>query len=145
MGEQAAREREARAHLQKAQEEEKAPIKSKSIARAPDIHFYPIVTINGKTLPMVADTGATNIALSRQDAYAIGIDVQNLRYTQETITANGVVRVAPVLLREISVEGFVLRNVTGDCCTDGESLLGMSALGQLKVQLDGEWMHITAR
>ena len=41
--------------------------------REPDGHFYADVQVNGATLHMMVDTGATQIALSREDARSAGI------------------------------------------------------------------------
>jgi aspartyl protease family protein len=43
------------------------------IARSLDGHFYADVDVNGSKLHMLVDTGATQIALSREDARSAGI------------------------------------------------------------------------
>jgi len=43
------------------------------LERSPDGHFYADVDINGATVTMLIDTGATGIALSREDARKAGI------------------------------------------------------------------------
>jgi aspartyl protease family protein len=43
------------------------------IARSPDGHFYADVDVNGSKLHMLVDTGATEVALSREDARSAGI------------------------------------------------------------------------
>jgi aspartyl protease family protein len=43
------------------------------IARSADGHFYADVDVNGSKLHMLVDTGATQIALSREDARSAGI------------------------------------------------------------------------
>ena len=92
-------------------------------------HFYPKVTINGKPIRLMVDTGATLVALSAEDVRKIGINPQTLQFTEEAGTANGVVRQAPIMLSEITIEGIVLRNVLASCCVAStDSLLGMSAL-----------------
>src|SRR4029453_12758841 len=40
-----------------------------------DGHFYPDTQINGTTIRMLVDTGATGIALSRDDARRAGIGI----------------------------------------------------------------------
>src|SRR5262249_20384769 len=92
-----------------------------------DGHFYPKVTINGTTVRLMADTGATRVALSAEDARKAGVDLQS-SVNGKALTANGVVQDKEFLLPEITVEGFVLRNVPASCCVTGTSLLGMSAL-----------------
>jgi aspartyl protease family protein len=43
------------------------------LQRSPDGHFYADVELNGTTVTMLVDTGATGIALSREDARKAGI------------------------------------------------------------------------
>jgi len=47
--------------------------------RSENGHYFPRVTINGVALPMMADTGATVVSLSAEDARQIGIDPQSLQ------------------------------------------------------------------
>ena len=113
---------------------------------SPDGHFYPKVTINGTPIRLVVDTGATLVALSAEDARKIGINPQTLQFTSEAHTANGSVRSAPITLPEITIEGIVLRKVPASCCvTSADSLLGMSALERLRVEMDRGWMYLTPR
>ena len=46
---------------------------SLDIPRSPDGHFYADVDVNGSKLHMLVDTGASQIALSREDARSAGI------------------------------------------------------------------------
>jgi clan AA aspartic protease (TIGR02281 family) len=110
-----------------------------------DGHFYPKVTINGTAVRLVADTGATFVALSAEDARKAGVDLQSLPVNGKAQTANGVVQDKQFVLPEITVEGFVLRNVPASCCVTGTSLLGMSALGQLGLQMKDGWMFLSPK
>jgi pilus assembly protein CpaB len=112
---------------------------------AADGHFYPKVTINGTPVRLMADTGATRVALSVEDAQKIGIDPQSLQFTGKSNTANGPRQAAPVTLSEITIEGIVLRNVPASCCVTGTSLLGMSALGQLGLEMKDGWMFLSPK
>jgi clan AA aspartic protease (TIGR02281 family) len=107
--------------------------------------FYPKVTINGTPVRMVADTGATRVLLSVEDAQKIGIDPHSLQFTGMTITANGLREAAPVTLSELTVEGIVLRNLPASCCVTGPSLLGMSALEQLGLEIKDGWMFLSPK
>ncbi|MCA1748686.1 MAG: aspartyl protease family protein, partial [Sphingomonadales bacterium] len=57
--------------------------------RAPDGHFYADVRINGATVPMLIDTGASTILLSRTDAQRAGIQVASGDFTSVGRTVSG--------------------------------------------------------
>lgn len=105
-------------------------------------HFQARVDIDGQTLNMMIDTGASTVALSYRDAEQIGIDVDSLQFVQPVRTANGVAMAAPVTLPEVSVGGISRSNVRAGVLERGklsESLLGMSYLGSLSsVQMSGD-------
>ncbi|MBA86018.1 retropepsin-like aspartic protease family protein [Thalassobius sp. S69A] len=100
------------------------------IPASPDGHFYLTAQINGTPVRFVVDTGATDIVLSRQDALKSGLDPEELTFLGEAMTANGVVRTAPVRLQSVSVGPILDQNVRA-WVNGGEmdsSLLGMSYL-----------------
>ncbi|MDO5648061.1 TIGR02281 family clan AA aspartic protease [Paracoccus sp. (in: a-proteobacteria)] len=93
-------------------------------------HFHVDAALNGTTVRLMVDTGATTVALGQRDARRIGIDPDTLAYTGIAMTANGQVPTANVTIREFAIGDIVDRNVRavvigGDM--DG-SLLGMSYL-----------------
>jgi len=96
-------------------------------------HYRVDAEINGRTVRMLVDTGATMVALSRQDAERIGLATHQLYYTGRVRTANGIARVARVTLDEISLGDIALRDVAAAVIDAplGTSLLGMSFLGRL--------------
>jgi len=100
------------------------------VPREPDGHFYLTLEIDGTPVLFVVDTGATGVALSMQDADAIGIDTGALHFDGRASTANGVVRTARVTLQNVYLgdhsEGS-LRASVNEGATD-VSLLGMSYL-----------------
>ncbi len=49
--------------------------------RARNGHFQAQVSVDGKTIPMLVDTGASSIVLSWRDAQAIGLDPSKLDFT----------------------------------------------------------------
>ena len=108
-------------------------------------HYYPRVTINGTPVRLMADTGATFVALSAEDARKVGIDPQSLQFTHETHTANGSVRSARITLSEITIEGTVLRNVPASCCVTGTGLLGMSALERFSFTMNNGLMFLSPK
>ncbi len=105
-------------------------------------HFETDAQVNGAAVHMLVDTGASSVVLSRSDAEAVGINVDNLAYTVTVMTANGRTSAAPVRLSEIAIGPIVRRNVPALVAQDGQldqSLLGMtflSTLGSLQMQTD---------
>jgi len=70
---------------------------------ANDGHFHVDAVVDGKSIEMLVDTGATTVSLSRRDAARIGIDLTRLVYNRRVMTANGPAMSAPVTLRELRV------------------------------------------
>jgi aspartyl protease family protein len=113
--------------------------------RAEDGHYYATLTINGNDVQFLADTGATNMVLSRADAERVGVDMQGLRFLGQAMTANGMVRTARVTLPQVDFGPFADRDVVA-YVTDGEmdgSLLGMDYLGTFKLQIEGGKMVLS--
>jgi aspartyl protease family protein len=113
--------------------------------RADDGHYYATLTINGTDVQFLADTGATNMVLSRADAERVGVDMQGLRFLGQAMTANGMVRTARVTLPQVDFGPFADRDVVA-YVTDGEmdgSLLGMDYLGTFKLQIEGGKMVLS--
>jgi aspartyl protease family protein len=67
--------------------------------------------INGETVPMVVDTGASFVSLSWQTAQRLGIyaDPSGLRYRMST--ANGQVVASAATVPEISFQGIYMKDV----------------------------------
>lgn len=102
--------------------------------RGADDHFHLDGEIDGKPISFMVDTGASMIALDRSTAESVGIDTTQLRYSQQVMTANGVVGAAPVRLDEVRV-GDIVRHGVAAAVTEsdglGVALLGMSFLNTL--------------
>lgn len=99
----------------------------------PGGHFFVEAAINYDRIRFLVDTGASMVALTRADAERLGFDLYNLDYRYHANTANGVARVARVVLDEIVVGDIVVENVPA-AVVDGDleiSLLGMSFLNRL--------------
>lgn len=97
-------------------------------------HFMTPAQINGRTVDVLVDTGATNVALTWEDAEAAGIYVRPSDFTHRAQTANGVSRIAPVMIDSISIGSITVRNVQGAVAERGklhETLLGMTFLNRL--------------
>jgi aspartyl protease family protein len=96
-------------------------------------HFSLTATVNGAPIRVVVDTGASLVALTLDDARAAGIGRSELVFNQLTQTANGRVRFALVMLREVRIEQLSLENVPAAVIENlDQSLLGMSFLKRLK-------------
>jgi aspartyl protease family protein len=97
-------------------------------------HFLADGTVNGAPTRFVVDSGASYVALGIDQAAAAGIGRGALRFSQRVQTANGVVMVAPVTLREVRIGQLVLTEVPAavhDGSLGGVALLGMSFLQRL--------------
>lgn len=101
-----------------------------TVPAAPDGHFYLTLDINGAPVRFVVDTGATDMVLTKADAARAGLDLGQVQFWGQAMTANGAVRVAPVTLDQVTLAGVTDRNVPASV-NEGEmggSLLGMSYL-----------------
>ncbi len=97
--------------------------------------------VNRTHVNMLADTGATVVTLTDEDARRIGINMGSLEYSIPLRTANGVTHGALVELDEVNVGGIRVRRVAAVVSQPGalhQSLLGMSYLGELKVSISGD-------
>jgi aspartyl protease family protein len=102
------------------------------LRRADNGHFYADVEVNGATIRMMADTGASLIALSADDAESAGIDVDQLDFIFVVSTANGQAAAAEVRLDEVRVGSIVRQDVRAMVSRGlSGSLLGMSFFSSL--------------
>ncbi len=113
-----------------------APTEPISVTLAPDPqgHFFVEPIVNGTRLRMMIDTGASLVVLSREDARHIGINPATGDFTMPAATANGVVLVAPVVLKEVAIGEVAVRDVPAAVFPDNKlqvGLLGMSFLSKL--------------
>ncbi len=113
-----------------------------TVPRAADGHFYLTLQINGQPIRFLADTGASNMVLTRDDAESLGIDPDGLVYLGEAATANGTVRTARVTLPLVELGPYADRDFPA-WVNRGEmpgSLLGMDYLRLFRVELAGDEM-----
>lgn len=99
-----------------------------------DGHFRASTGVNGETVPMLVDTGASLVVLSYDDAASIGLAPERLAFTTPVQTANGRAYVAPVTLERLAIGAIELGQVRAAVAEEGKlgsSLLGMSFLGRL--------------
>jgi len=98
-------------------------------------HFVFNAAVNERLASFMADTGATYVVLTYEDARRLGLAPQSLDFSVPVQTANGVTRVAPVTLDRVRVEDITVRDVPAAVAGKGvlaTNLLGMSFLGRLK-------------
>jgi aspartyl protease family protein len=98
-------------------------------------HFVFKAAVNERLATFVADTGATFVVITYEDAQRLGLSPQSLDFSAPVQTANGVTRVAPVTLDRVRVEDITVRNVPAAVAGKGvleTNLLGMSFLARLK-------------
>ena len=97
-------------------------------------HFSVTADINGMPVEMMADTGATYVALTFRTALSLGLQPSELPFTKQTDTANGVTAVAPIMLDEVRIGDIVVRRVEAVVTAPGrlrQNLLGMSFINRL--------------
>lgn len=97
-------------------------------------HFFTPAKVNGRSIDVMVDTGASMVALTYEDAERSGIYLNHSDFTHRVNTANGVARVAPVTLDSVSIGGIKVRNVRAAVSERGRlrtTLLGMSFLSRL--------------
>jgi aspartyl protease family protein len=111
-----------------------------------DGHFTANVKVNGKSISMIVDTGASTIVLRPEDAKKAGIDVSALTYRVPVITANGRTVAARVRLDEVSVGPLDRKKVDALVAQPGaltQSLLGMSFLSRLRsYEFSGDFLTL---
>lgn len=112
------------------------------LRREPDGHFYADTQINGATIRMLVDTGATAIALTRDDARRAGIGVSIGMPNVIGQGANGEVKGEFVTLDRVSLGGESAQAVPAVVLDGGQkSLLGQSFLSQFgSVEIKGDKM-----
>jgi aspartyl protease family protein len=98
-------------------------------------HFRVEGSVDGRRIDFMVDTGATMVALRERDAAKLGIFPRPSDYTARTSTANGIIKVAPVRLSSLEVNGIRVYDVTAAVLPDealSTNLLGMSFLGRVR-------------
>jgi aspartyl protease family protein len=109
-------------------------------------HFITQSQINGGTVRVVIDTGATNVSLSSTDAIRLGIDYKKGQIALSE-TANGIKQVYLVKLDKVKIGDIELNQVDGSIHEGGLQigLLGMSFLNRTEMRREGQQMTLTKR
>ncbi len=98
-------------------------------------HFIAKAKVNGRSVHMIIDTGASTVVLRSEDARRAGIALNALNYTVPVETANGRAFAARVRLDKVSLGDLTLEKVDALVTKPGalhQSLLGMSFLSRLQ-------------
>jgi aspartyl protease family protein len=104
------------------------------LARTGAGDFQITTRVNDAWVPMVLDTGASTVMLTRDAAVAAGLPVEMIKYNVNVETANGRTYAAAAIIKSIAVGGIVERAVPALIAQPGTlktSLLGMSFLSRL--------------
>lgn len=115
------------------------------LAREADGHFYADVGVDGQSLRMLVDTGASVVALTGTDAETLGITWDPADVTPVAQGASGPVEGVNVTIPEITLGDHVAHNVQAVIIPEGLaiSLLGQSFLSTLgQVQMNGDRMIV---
>jgi aspartyl protease family protein len=116
------------------------------LRRRLDGHFTANVEVNGKTISMIVDTGASTIVLRPEDAKKAGIDVSHLTYRVPVLTANGRTVAARVYLDKVAIGPLDRQKVEALVAQPGamtQSLLGMSFLSRLRsYEFSGDFLAL---
>jgi aspartyl protease family protein len=111
-----------------------------------DGHFTATVKVNGGTVSMIVDTGASSIVLRPADARKAGIDPKTLNYRVPVLTANGRAMAARVRLDSVAIGPLDRKNVDALVAQPGalsQSLLGMSFLSRLRsYEFSGDFLAL---
>ena len=105
------------------------------LARTGAGDFHIATQVNGARVPMVLDTGASTVMLTREAAMAAGLPVEMIKYNVNIDTANGRTYAAAAIIDRIAIGGIVERGVPALIAQPGTlkmSLLGMSFLSRLQ-------------
>jgi aspartyl protease family protein len=109
-------------------------------------HFVVQGQINGGTMRLVVDTGASNVALPASDAIRLGIDYKKGQMGYSN-TANGVTPIYLVKLDRVKIGDIELNQIDASIHEGGLSigLLGMSFLNRTEMRREGQQMTLTKR
>lgn len=110
-----------------------------------DGHFYVNGHVNGKSVYLMIDTGASDVMLSPQDASRVGLGSDQLSFTRVYNTANGIGYGAPVRLESLKLGSIEFRDFKASVnkADMDHSLLGMSFLERLEsFEFRGNKLHL---
>ena len=103
------------------------------VLRSPDGHYWAEAVIDGRAVRLLVDTGASVVALTREDAQRLGLNLRPQDFSSTVNTASGPGRAARVTLATVAIGAARVDRVEAMVVEKGltQSLLGMSYLGRL--------------
>lgn len=110
--------------------------------------FMSVGSINGRTVRFLVDTGATTIAMNTSQAKRLGVRYEKTGVRSTASTASGFVNAYRVRLKSVSLGKIKRQNIEAmviDGQHPGPILLGMSFLGDLKVDKTGNTLILKTR
>jgi aspartyl protease family protein len=113
------------------------------LPREPDGHFYADVIVSGVSAHMLVDTGATTVALTGEDAEAMGLSWSDSDVRPVAQGANGPVYGVAVMLDHVQLGELEATGVEAIVVPEGLgiSLLGQSFLSKIqRVEMDQDRM-----
>jgi aspartyl protease family protein len=116
------------------------------IFRNPQGMFTTVGSINGMPVEFLVDTGATSVAMNGAQARRLGIDFRVVGTPTAVMTASRQELGYRVMLDRVKIGSVQLHNVEAvvlDGPQPAKTLLGMSFLGRLDMQNDGQ--HLLLR
>lgn len=110
--------------------------------RSPGGHFYTDAIVDGTLVHFVVDTGASQVALTIEDARRVGLAFTTDEFTVVGRGASGDVRGKNFVLKSVSVDGKEVTNVRASVLEGLDiSLLGQAYLLRIGgVQMAGDHM-----
>ena len=105
-----------------------------TLRAGPDGHFRTDVRVEGATVTMLVDTGATITALRYEDAQRLGLIRDGLEFDLPLSTANGDAHGALIRLASLGIGGIERQRIEAVITMPGtlrHSLLGMNFLNSL--------------
>lgn len=113
------------------------------LERQPDGHFYAEVRVNNVPVRFLVDTGASGIALTRDDARRAGLAVSAGMYDVVGQGASGEVRGEHVMLDRVELGRAKVERTHAVILDSGHhSLLGQSFLREFTVEIAGDRMRL---
>jgi aspartyl protease family protein len=109
-------------------------VRTASLRKEGDGHFWATAYVNKRPVKFLVDTGASLVALTREDARKIGLNTDTLKANTKVRTAAGQIDAALATVDVIEIDGVTIKNVSAVVIEKGleHSLLGMSFLNRLQ-------------